>query len=198
MQDFNFIDFYIQRKRIQHVEKYIPQACNLLDIGCGIYPYLLYKLKNKITRGIGIDKEIPGNSTSIENVEFIKSCIKDTLQIKSESIDVVTMLAVLEHFTYPREILGECMRVLREGGTMIITVPSYYSRPILNMLAWFGISSKEEIYDHKSWFKKEELEEVVQENGFKIIESFYYNFGLNILMVCKKLKQSIETTDGRK
>ncbi|HHT9113659.1 MAG TPA: class I SAM-dependent methyltransferase [Candidatus Wunengus sp. YC65] len=186
MQDFNFIDFYIQRKRIQHVEKYIPQGCNLLDIGCGIYPYLLYKLKNKITRGIGIDKEIPGNSTSIENVEFIKSCITDTLQIKSESIDVVTMLAVLEHFAYPREILGECMRVLREGGTMIITVPSYYSRPILNMLAWFGISSKEEIYDHKNWFKKGELEKIVQVNGFKIMESLYYNFGLNILMVCKK------------
>lgn len=190
MRDFNFIDFYVQKKRISKVEKYIPKAINLLDVGCGVYPHLLFKVKNKITKGIGIDKEIPENN-SVENIEFIKSTIIDSLQIKSESVDVVTMLAVLEHFNHPRKIIGECMRVLRESGFLIVTVPSYYSRPLLNILARIGISSKEEIYDHKSWFKKEELEEAVQENGFKIIESFYYNFGLNILMVCKKLKQSI-------
>lgn len=186
MRDFNFVDFYIQKKRISQVEKYIPQSCHLLDIGCGIYPYLLYTVKNKIIKGIGIDKDIPRDNNGIENIEFIKSNIDDTIWIESNSMEVVTMLAVLEHFTQPQKIVGECMRVLRKGGSLIITVPSYYSKPILTILAGIGISSKEEIYDHKNWFKKEELENIVRVNGFEIIESSYYNLGLNIFMVCKK------------
>lgn len=186
MRDFNFVDFYVQKKRIAQVEKYIPQSCRLLDIGCGIYPYLLYIIKNKIIKGIGIDKDIPEHNDGLENIEFVKSTIEDTIQIESDSMDVVTMLAVLEHFTQPQKILGECMRVLRKGGTLIITVPSYYSKPLLNILAWIGISSKEEVYDHKNWFKKKELEKIVCVNGFEIRESAYYNIGLNIFMVCKK------------
>lgn len=187
MRDFNFIDYFVQKNRFKQIEKYIPQASNLLDIGCGVYPYLLYKIRHKIKKGIGIDKEIPENNNYPENIEFINSNIVDEIRIASESIDIITMLAVLEHFVNPRRIMQECMRVLKKNGLMIITVPSYYSQPVLNISAWLGICSKEEIYDHKNWFKKEDLEEIVLENGFRILESSYYNFGFNILMVCKKI-----------
>lgn len=183
MRDFNFIDFFIQRKRIQQVAKYIPQTDNLLDIGCGIYPYLLYTIKHKIKKGIGIDKEIPKDT---ENIEFMKATITDKILIDSESINVITMLAVLEHFMYPRKILDECKRILKKNGIMIITVPSYYSRPLLTFLAWTGLGSREEIYDHKNWFKREDLEKAILEKGLEIIKSSYYNFGLNILLVCRK------------
>lgn len=183
MRDFNFIDYFIQRKRFQRVARYIPQTNCLLDIGCGIYPYLLYKIKHKIEKGIGIDKEIP---IDIENIKFMKSNITDKILIDSESIDVITMLAVLEHFIYPRKILAECKRILKKNGTMIITVPSYYSRPLLTFLAWTGLGSREEIYDHKNWFKRKDLEKAILEHGFEIIKSLYYNFGLNVLLVCRK------------
>lgn len=185
MRDFNFIDFFIQKKRFKQVAKYIPNDCDLLDVGCGRYPYLLSKIKNNINKGIGIDKDIPEDN--IGNVEFIKSNISEKIEILSGSIDVITMLAVLEHFLYPQKIIAECGRVLKKNGLMIITVPSFYSRPILSFLASTGIGSKEEIYDHKYWFKKYDLEKLVPENQFKIIKSSYYNFNMNIFMICKKI-----------
>jgi ubiquinone/menaquinone biosynthesis C-methylase UbiE len=185
MRDFNKIDFLIQKKRIKLIEKYVPPDSYVLDIGCGHYPQNLINLENKITKAVGIDKDIPDRDLS-GKISFIKVDIKKTLPLPDNEFDCILILAVLEHLDYPPEIIRECYRILKPGGRLIITIPSNYSKPLLLILAGLGIISREEIFSHKYYFSRKEAEHLLLKAGFKKIVSKAYNFGLNALFVLEK------------
>lgn len=54
------------------------------------------------------------------------------LPLRCASVDTVICTETLEHVAHPQEMVRECARVLRPGGTLIISVPFMYrlhSRP---------------------------------------------------------------------
>jgi len=61
---------------------------------------------------------------------------KDTFSLESESMDLVCSLAVIEHLNSPDNYLSEIKRILRTGGTCIMTTPSVYGKPVLEFLAY--------------------------------------------------------------
>lgn len=95
-------------------------------------------------------------------------------------------MAVLEHLEYPEEIIRECYRLLKPGGRLIVTVPSNYSKPILLMLAGLGLISREEIFSHKHYFSKKDVEDMLANARFKKVISKSYNCFLNLLFVFEK------------
>ncbi|MFH1710375.1 MAG: class I SAM-dependent methyltransferase [bacterium] len=179
------MDFFIQDKRIALIEKFIPQNSYMLDIGCGYYPKNLIRLERKIKKGIGIDMDVPETAPS-NKVSFIKYNIEKALPFPDKEFDCVTILAVLEHMEYPKEVIKECFRVLKPGGKIIITVPSNYSKPFLVTLAGIGLISKEEIYSHKHYFSKREIEKMLFDAGFNKTISKSYNLLMNLLFVFEK------------
>lgn len=185
MRDFNKIDFLIQKKRIKLIEKHVPPDSYVLDIGCGYYPQNLVNLENKITKAIGIDKDIPDRALS-EKISFIKADIRKTLPLPDNEFDCILILAVLEHLDHPQEIIRECHRTLKPGGRLIITIPSNYSKPILLALAGLGIISREEIFSHKHYFSRKEVEDMLAQAQLKKIISRAYNLFLNSLFVFEK------------
>jgi SAM-dependent methyltransferase len=185
MRDFNKIDFFIQKKRIALIDRFVPQNSYILDIGCGYYPQNLISLEGKINKGVGIDMDIPATSQS-NKISFVKCNIERTLPFPDNEFDCVTILAVLEHLEYPAEIIKECHRILKPGGRIIITVPSNYSRPLLLALAGIGLISREEISGHKNYFSKKELEKMLFDAQFRKIKSRHYNLFMNLLSVFEK------------
>lgn len=185
MRDFNKIDFFIQKKRIALIERYVPQNSYILDIGCGYYPQNLVSLESKIRKGIGIDMDIPATSQS-NKISFVECNIERTLPFPDNEFDCVTILAVLEHLEYPKEIIKECNRVLRPGGRIIVTIPSNYSKPLLLALAGIGLISREEVYGHRHYFSKKEIEKMLLDSRFKKIISGHYNLFMNLLFVFEK------------
>ena len=61
--------------------------------------------------------------------------LEHKLPFENESFDIVTMLAVLEHLSYPEDILKEINRILRKDGRLVLTVPSKIAKPILEFMA---------------------------------------------------------------
>lgn len=59
-------------------------------------------------------------------VETMEVNLNEALPFEGNSIDVVVMGEVLEHLPYPRFVLGEIKRVLREGGAFMGSVPLAY------------------------------------------------------------------------
>lgn len=185
MKDFNWIDFLIQKLRIGLVERYIDKGCYLLDIGCGYYPRNLVGLKGKVGKAVGIDREPPPRSPS-KKIKLVKYDINKTLPFKSGTFDYITMLAVLEHLPHPKEVVKECRRILKKGGKLIITVPSNYSKPVLETLAFLRLISREEISGHLHYFNIKELKALLNKAGLKPIKNEHYNLYMNILTIYEK------------
>jgi SAM-dependent methyltransferase len=185
MRDFNRLDFFIQRKRTQQVARYIFSGSTVLDLGCGYFPYSLALLETKIKTGIGIDREISEEYQS-QKIRLIKANIEKPLPLPEASFDSVLMLAVLEHLRRPKETLVECLRILKPGGRLIITIPTNYSRPLLETLARLNLISREEVFDHQNYFSLSEAENLLKEVRFKKVISKFYNFFLNALFVYQK------------
>ena len=171
--------------RISKIRRYIPKNCILCDIGCGFNAQFLLDISNYISKGYGFDKRI--DNKRINNIYLQNSEITDSILLEDESVDCVTLLAVLEHLNNATKVLVECYRILKFGGILILTTPSPFSKPILEFLSFkLKIVSPIEIADHKHYYSKEELVKILGELGFKNKEIHSFEFGLNNLAVASK------------
>ena len=179
---------FLRRFRIREIKKYIPKKCILCDIGCGSNAKFLLDISDYISEGYGFDKKI--DNKRINNIYLQNTEITDNIPLEDELVDCATLLAVLEHLKNPTKVLAECYRLLKFGGILILTTPSPFSKPILEFLSFkLKIVSPIEIADHKHYYSKEELVEILGGNGFKNIETHSFEFGLNNLAVAFKDKQ---------
>jgi ubiquinone/menaquinone biosynthesis C-methylase UbiE len=102
----------------------------VLDFGCG-NGRLAGFLNNKYKEFVGIDIsqnliDIASQKYSNEKTKFIKlSSVSDHLPYEDNYFDVIVSIAVFHHFPneeYALQIAKELHRLLKPGGTMIITV----------------------------------------------------------------------------
>jgi SAM-dependent methyltransferase len=63
---------------------------------------------------------------ALSNVDFSSDAI--ALPLPDDSVDAVVSLELLEHVPEPKSVLSELARILRPGGTVIISVPSAVPR----------------------------------------------------------------------
>ena len=177
---------FLRKMRIKRVLPYIKkyENCYMLDIGCGWNALLLKELEPYIKQGIGIDFKAPSIKTV--KIETISASFEKTLPFDDEKFDVVTMLAVLEHLSYPEIILQEVQRILKPGGGLILTVPSKYAKPVLEFLSYkIHIVNPIEIADHKRYFNKLNLFAIMPEK-MTIQDHYYFQFIFNNFLFAKK------------
>ncbi len=178
----------LRRMRINRVLPTIQRygSCHLLDIGCGWEARLLRALEPYIERGVGIDFKAPDIRSA--KITTQRLTLEQRLPVASESFDVVTMLAVLEHLHRPAEIVSEIYRVLKPGGRVVVTVPSKAAKPVLEFLAYrLHIVSEAEIRDHKRYYDRSSLTELFSGSGFAIERHQYFQLGMNNFLVARKM-----------
>lgn len=171
---------FLFRLRARQIKKFIPEGSVVCDICCGKDGQLLFELKARIKEGVGYDKEAAySNSAQItlKNKEVINE-----IGEQSGYFDCVTLLAALEHLSYPELILSECFRILKVGGRLLITTPSPKAAPVLEFLSFkIGLIPPKEL-DHKNYFDGKTLTSMLIEAGFKkeniLIKKF--EFGFNV------------------
>jgi len=177
----------LRRMRLRQVLPVVAQYrdCVLLDVGCGWEAKLLRSVETSIAHGEGIDRKAPELRT--EKLATRRLQLGESLPYRDESFDVVTMLAVLEHLSYPRAVVAEICRVLKPGGRLLLTVPSKAAKPVLEFLAYrLGVVSEAEIRDHKCYYTKQSLNELISPTGLEIEAHHYFQLGMNNLLICRK------------
>lgn len=121
--------------------------------------------------------------------------LTNPLPMEDNSIDIIWCSEVLEHLFSPLYVLEEMHRVLRAGGTILITVP--YHGMLKNVA--IALLAFERHYDptypHIRFFTKKSLSSLVTQAGMKIehVGTCGGQFGLrdrlsptNILLAAKK------------
>lgn len=99
----------------------------VLDVGCGVQPYAdLLKSQSQVSRYLSL--EYPGATDyfgePFRGVDVFGDAQR--LPFRSERVDTVLCSEVIEHVPEPGLLLEEIHRVLRTGGTVILTAPSTF------------------------------------------------------------------------
>ena len=178
----------LQKLRFLKVAPYIYKNVKVLDLGCGYNGALLRKFANKISEGVGIDISI-NKKRQISKIKLISSRLDRPLTISHNHFGIVTSLAVTEHLQDPTLMYKSAFGALKKNGLFILTTPSPTAKPILEFLALkLGLISRQEIEDHKKYYNKEELKDLLKSAGFKEnnITIKPFGFGLNTLAIAKK------------
>lgn len=192
----------------------------IVDIGCGSYPYFLSTvdfarrigLDRFVSAGApdavepGVAAAAPpgaGSATAVsplgstpargpDGITLIRHDLatRTALPFEDGSIDVVTMLAVIEHLDHDvlRHTLGEIRRILRPGGVYIITTPAAWTDRILRMFARLGLVSAEEIEEHKDAYTHARIADLLAGAGFDRAAMRFGTFelGMNLWAMARR------------
>jgi ubiquinone/menaquinone biosynthesis C-methylase UbiE len=154
-----FLEPLLYKLRVRKVAGNIPRGGKVCDICCDANGRFLFGIKDIIGEGVGIDKNVEALSDG--NISLRRVELEKTIELESESFDCITLLAAIEHFSYPQEIIKECFRILKPGGALLITTPSPAAKKVLEFLAFkLGIVSSEGVREHKRYFDKKSLKKL--------------------------------------
>lgn len=182
-----FLEPILRKLRIKKITNHISKDCDLCDFGCGTRALLLNTLKPYIRSGIGLDLKLESPSDS--KITLIKCNLDYNVPLKSDIIDMITSLAVFEHLNNPVNNLKEAYRILRKDGLLILTTPAPVSKKILEFLTFkLGILSIDTVGDHKNYFDKKILKDMLICAGFEKskIKIKSFQMGFNNLVIAKK------------
>lgn len=151
----------------QMVESKVPEKCQVaVDLGCGTGSVLEHLLK-KSKQVIGVD----GSARMLELARRRFTSEGDRLSLRIGDLehlplrdgeaDFVCINLVLHHLSNPAAVLGEVKRVLKHGGTFLLTDFDRHSDE--GMRAEYG--------DRWLGFEADALEGLMREAGFKVQSS---------------------------
>lgn len=125
--DFSTINPQLVRKYM-FAGKYVKDK-NVLDLGCAAgygSNYLAANAKATHITGVDVSKEAieyAGNKFQSSKLKF-QIASAETLPFRNGDFDVVVSLEVIEHVENYQKYLSELTRVLKPGGTAIISTPN--------------------------------------------------------------------------
>jgi SAM-dependent methyltransferase len=162
----------------------LPKRSGLvaLDLGCGYHAGYLRAIHSKLARGVGVDVSISRECDAIARLSFVRGPIESALpSLPSGEFDLVLFISVLEHLVQPLEALTHCRRVMAPSGLLMVNVPTWLAKPVLELSAFkFGTSPACEMDDHKMYYGKRDLWPLLVKAGFKPsrIKLHYQRFGM--------------------
>ncbi|NTV31568.1 class I SAM-dependent methyltransferase [candidate division WWE3 bacterium] len=191
-------DRYLRRLRFDQSIRYLTdkKIGTIVDIGCGSVGYYLNYLIDKrysVNEYIGIDPllnpDIDQLHQPIKNTRFISSMLDSTLELESNSADLVVGFSVLEHIQYPDKIMKEVIRIMKPGGRAIFSAPTPSAKSILEIMAnQLQLISPHTVKRQPQYFTKETMLRLIppQLTEEVVIMHHYFEFGLNNLFVLYK------------
>ncbi len=165
--------------RMKKIYRFIGKDFAVLDLGCGKEGKFVKSLNGRVKTAVGVDKKaepFAESGISVQRGTFDG----EPLPFAAGTFDCVTMLAVFEHLNSRLETLQEVYRVLKPGGILVMTAPSWAAKPVLEFVAFrLGIVDKNEVADHKTYFWKNELLSLLAAAGFQKAKHRYFQLVFN-------------------
>lgn len=188
LEHFNRIEeshwWWVGRRQLlkQLLNKVNPKK--VLDIGCGTGETLTF------VRSLYPKADLFGIDTSDVAIKFAKkrghrNIVKATalkLPFPDNTFDTVLFLDVLEHIKSDAQALSESKRVLKPGGTIIITAPAL-------QFIW---SKHDTMQDHVRRYTRRRIRYLSQKIGLKIEFLSYFNFILSAPIIMIRLLSNLK------
>lgn len=115
-----------------------------------------------------------------ESVSWISWDLNETIDIPAQTFDVIVSAEVIEHLENPRAVAREWFRLLRPGGTLVLSTPNNESWRSLVALVLRGhfVAFSDSCYPaHITALLRKDLERILTEAGFSVPKFVYTNSG---------------------
>lgn len=168
-------------------KNYSDKSMNILDAGCGTGINLRYLLDYGDAYGLDISNE----ALKFSRIRGLSSLIcgsVDRLPLTNEFFDLVVALDVIEHIQEDLTAIRELNRVLRPGGSLIVTVPAF-------QFLW---SNHDLAVHHKRRYTRSELRDILGLGGFIVERATYWNFLLFLPVAIMRLLKKATTSEQNK
>ncbi len=121
-----------QAEMLAQVLADVPARALILDVGCGDgYATQTAAQRNGAHRFVGLDWSAPSLALARDRgLTVLQAQLEARLPVKSASVDVVVMSEVIEHLVDTDSAAEEAHRVLKPGGTLLLSTP--------NLAAWYN------------------------------------------------------------
>jgi 2-polyprenyl-3-methyl-5-hydroxy-6-metoxy-1,4-benzoquinol methylase len=178
-------DRVVQRWRITKVLPYIRTGARVLDIGSA--DGALFRQAPQLGEEcLGIDPTLRATVTT-PKFRLIPGLFPKDMPLTTP-FDVITMLAVLEHFpeSMYRSVAEGCARFLKPQGLLLITVPSPAVDTIVKWLAALRVIDGMSLEEHHE-YEVNRTQEIFPACWFQLIHRATFQLGLNNLFVFRRV-----------
>jgi len=111
-----------QERRLQLIRRYVPLEDRwILDVGCGIGTYVR-RFREYSTHVYGLD--VSADRLGQAGLPNLVAADGESLPFADASFDVLVFNEVIEHVRDDRQAILDALRVLREGGHVVIYAPN--------------------------------------------------------------------------
>jgi ubiquinone/menaquinone biosynthesis C-methylase UbiE len=156
---------YGLEKRFRLIARHAAPG-RLLDVGCGGGDFVAWVNRKSGWQAFGSER-VEAMAAAARREHDANALVGDqhNLGVASESFDVLTLWTVLEHLDDPARGLGECARVLRPGGLLVVRTVDSESWPASWFGPdWLGYDAPRILYV----FSRPVLKRMLTQNGFRI------------------------------
>lgn len=160
--------YFDESLRREAIRACLPtKEMTVVDIGCGS-GYMTEGLAPLVKRVIAIDTspsmlEELKKRLNFRNIAVVGGDLEN-IPLSNESVDAVFGNMVLHHAPHPSIAIGECARILRKGGMIILTdMNEHHNEWMMEEMAdvWLGFAHQ----DVKVWMERANLEGEVRRVG---------------------------------
>lgn len=143
---------------LDQIARHLPRHQNLsvLDVGCG--PGNTLDRLRDYGQGFGMDRSSDAAQFCRRRGHRVFVGDAQTVPLADDVFDLVVALDVIEHVDNDQQALDHIFRVLKPGGTFVMTVPVF-------MLLW---GDHDDLYLHKRRYRIREIRAVMERAGFRI------------------------------
>ena len=162
----------------------ISDGGRILDVGCGVGGFLSTLPDGKWEK-YGVERSEYGAKCAAKKVKgnIIKGLIEEA-DLPGNSFDVVAFWDVLEHLQDPVKSLSCARRLLKEGGSLMISTGD--AKSLLARVCgryWHLFTPPQHLY----FFDKRSIEKLLKKSGFDIIKICYMGRHTTLEFVIFKL-----------